>query len=139
MDFKKVVLILPYNKNLEILFQNRKKVMKQYTKDYGFFGGKVEEGETIEQALAREIMEELEIDIKELEDLKFFKKFDFKSKELDISAELNVFLCKMPDINKIKCHEGKPIIIKLSEALNLNIGPWDRQILKEIQDYLKNG
>ena len=136
MEIRKVALLLPHNKNLEILFQNRKKILKQHTKDYGFFGGKIEEGETLEQALAREIMEELEINVKELENLEFFKRFDLESKELDIGAELNVFLCKLPEIDKIKCHEGKLLILKLSEALNLNISPWDKQILTEIQEHL---
>lgn len=136
MEIRKVALLLPYNENLEILFQKRKKILKQHTKDYGFFGGKIEEGETVEQALAREIMEELEIDIKELEDLEFFKRFDLESKELDIGAELNVFLCKLPKIEKQKCHEGEPIIIKISESFDLNISPWDKQMLTEIQEHL---
>ncbi len=138
MEIRKVALILPHNENLEILFQNRKKIMKQYTKDYGFFGGKIEEGETVEQALAREVMEELEIDIKKLENLEFFKRFDLENKELDIEAELNVFLCKMPDLDNLKCNEGKPRVINLSDALNLNISPWDKQILAEIQEHLKS-
>jgi 8-oxo-dGTP diphosphatase len=138
MKFRKVALLLPYNENLEILFQNRRKVMKQYTKDYGFFGGKIEEGETKEQALAREMMEELEIDVNELENLEFFKRFDLESEELGLKAELNLFLCKLPEIDENKCHEGKPVIIKLSEAFNLNISPWDKQMLTEIQEYLKS-
>lgn len=83
----------------------------------------------MEQALARGIMEELEIDVNKLEDLEFFKKFDVKNNELNIAAELNVFLCKMPNIDNLKCNEGKAKIVKLSEAINLNISPWDKQIL----------
>lgn len=138
MKIRKVALILPYNENLEILFQKKKRIVKTHTSDYGFFGGKIEEGETIEQALAREIMEELELDINDLENLEFFKRFDLESKELGISSESNVFLCKLPEIDKNKCHEGKPIIIKLSEAFNLNASPWSKQMLTEIQEYLES-
>lgn len=138
MDIRKVALIIPYNENLEILLQNRKKILKKHTKEYGFFGGKIERGETIVQALAREIMEELEININDLKNLEFFKRFDVRSKELNMGAELNVFLCKMPEVSKIKCNEGKPEVIKLSEAFNLKISPWDRKVLTEFQNYLKS-
>jgi 8-oxo-dGTP pyrophosphatase MutT (NUDIX family) len=134
--FRRVAVLLPYDKNLKILFQDRRE-KKRHIKDYGFFGGGVEKGETVEQALAREMMEELEIEIKELVDLEFFRKYGPESREMNISAELNVFLCKMPDISKIKCNEGKPIIIKIPEALNLNISNRDKEILGEIQNYLK--
>jgi len=136
MNIRKVVLLLPYDENLNVLFQNRKKILKQYKKDYGFFGGGIEEGETVEQALTREILEELGIDLKTLEKLEFFKKFSFKSKELGKGLELNLFLCKMPPIEKIECKEGEPEIINLSKIINLNISPWDKEMLLEIQKYL---
>ena len=55
MDFRRVALIIPFNENGEILFQNRKTINKKHNRDYGFFGGGLEEGESVEQALAREI------------------------------------------------------------------------------------
>jgi len=137
MKFRKVALLLPYNEKLEILFQNRKKINKPYTKDYGFFGGQIEEGETPEQALSREMMEELEIKTKDLEELEFFKKFRFEIKELNMGAELFMFLCKMPDLEKIKVNEGEAEVFKLSEIFDLNISPWDKEMLEEIENYLK--
>ena len=133
---RKVALLLPYNGKLDILFQNRKEINKPYTKDYGFFGGGVESGETTEQALAREIKEELGININELKGLEFFKKYVFKIIELKTIRELNVFLCKMPDMNKLKIGEGKAEIFNIKNAINLNISERDKKILGEIYNYL---
>jgi 8-oxo-dGTP pyrophosphatase MutT (NUDIX family) len=136
MKIRKVVLLLPYDENLNVLFQNRKKILKQYKKDYGFFGGGIEKGETIKQALAREILEELGMDINNLKELEFFKKFCFEAKEFGKGLELNLFLCKMPSMKQIICNEGEPEIINLSKIANLNISPWDKEMLLKVQKYL---
>ena len=140
MITKKVALILPYNDELEILFQNRKNITKPGNKDYGFFGGHLEEGETIEQALAREIKEELELDVNNLEELRFFKGYT-SSEELNVIRERHVFLCKMPDLKKIKVHEGKAEVFNINEAIKLNISDMDKRILSEVLEEItkKNG
>ena len=77
MDKKTVALILPYNDKFEIILQRRKGFIdKPVEVDYGFFGGHLEKGETVRQALKREIKEELSIDIREIKSLKFFKKYE---------------------------------------------------------------
>ena len=100
MKLRHVAILLPYNENFEVLFQNRVN-LKKTTGDYGFFGGHLEEGENVEEALAREIMEEWNFDISNLEDLEFFKEYVFEFPEQDKKRVLSVFLCKMPDINKL--------------------------------------
>ena len=54
-----------------ILLQYRNKDNKWNQDSWGEFGGQIEEGETPEEAVKRELKEELGI---ELVDLKFFKK-----------------------------------------------------------------
>jgi mutator protein MutT len=134
MQLRKVSLLIPYNENEEILFQDRRKLNKKLSKDFGFFGGGFEHGEDKKDALKREVMEELSINVDSLEDLRFFKRYYYEKPELDIARELFVFLCKMPDINKLTIKEGQGIVIKISDAIKLNISDMDKQILKEVLD-----
>jgi 8-oxo-dGTP diphosphatase len=92
-----------------------------------FVGGKVEKGETQEQALIRECEEELSIEIKPYH--KFFStKFDYP----DIDIELNIY--------ESKIISGKPILnehndlrwIKLEEAKNYGFCPADIPVVEEI-------
>lgn len=62
-------LIAFFNEDWNILFQNRKSISKIW-EEYWFFGWWVEAWETFEEALIREIKEELNIDLK-LDDLNF--------------------------------------------------------------------
>ena len=94
MKLRRVALIVPCNNEFEIILQRRKGFIDKPTdKDYGFFGGGLEEGETVEEALKREVMEELTLDIKIIKSLKFFKTYNYKIKEKGLAVELNVFLC----------------------------------------------
>lgn len=129
-------MIIPFNKNKEVLIQDRRDKPNHRKVDYGFFGGGIEEGETIEQALAREVKEELSIDLKLLKDLKFFKQYSYESEELNISRELNVFVCQMPKLEKLKINEGKGEIFQIKEALTLNLSNMDKTILIELQSYI---
>nr|MBI4157046.1 NUDIX domain-containing protein [Candidatus Woesearchaeota archaeon] len=137
MNKKTVALILPYNNKFEIIMQKRKGfVDKPVEVDYGFFGGHLEEGETVKQALKREIKEELNIDIRDIKSLKFFNKYQYEVKEKEILVELYVFLCKMKDVKNMKVNEGKPATLKLREAINLNISKMDKKILGEVYNFL---
>jgi len=135
MKLRHVAILLPYNDKFEVLFQNRIG-LKKTTGDYGFFGGHLEEGESVEEALAREIMEEWEFDVNELENLEFFKEYVFEFPEQDRKRILSVFICKMPDINRLNICEGKGEIFKFEDVLNLNISEWDKRILNEIKTHL---
>ena len=57
---KQVAIVLFYNSKGEILLQDRRAKSK-WGEEYGFFGGAVEPDESPEQAIAREINEELGI------------------------------------------------------------------------------
>jgi 8-oxo-dGTP pyrophosphatase MutT (NUDIX family) len=62
---RKVAIVIFYDRDLNILVQERGKHSKQGEK-YGFWGGGIEEGETPEQAVKREILEELNYHLKEI-------------------------------------------------------------------------
>ncbi len=135
MEISDVAIILPYNEKKEVLFQDRKKISKN-GEEYGFFGGHKEGNESTEETLARELKEELGIDIKNLEGLEFFKQFNTKIPEWNKEVKRAVFLCKMPDLTKLNVEEGKIAIINLKDTFNLKMVPGDSELLKEIYEYL---
>lgn len=131
---REVAIILFYDDKGNILLQDRKNYSK-LGEEYGFFGGKIEEGETPEQALKREIKEELNIEIK---DYKFFKKYRAIYPELNRDIIRNVFLAKMPEIKILKAKEGNPIIMKFKDSFNLKMISGDIELLKDIYKFLEN-
>jgi len=139
MNIRRVALIVPFNKSFEVILQRRKGFIDKPTdKDYGFFGGGLEEGESVEEALKREVNEELTLDVKNIESLKFFKTYDYEIKEKDLFVELNVFLCDMKDVENMDVKEGKPITLKIEDAINSNMSEMDRKVLKEIRQNIKD-
>ena len=140
MNSRRVALIVPFNIEFKVILQRRKGFIDKPTdKDYGFFGGGLEEGESVEQALKREVSEELTLDIDNIKSLKFFKTYKYKIKEKDLIVELNVYLCDMEDVENMDVKEGKPITLKIDDAMNSNISEMDKKVLKEIYDYIKQG
>lgn len=135
METRKVAIILFYNKNREVLIQIREGSLIKYGEGYGYFGGKIEEDETPEQALKREMREELNINIKEF---KFFKRYVQEFKEFNKIIDKSVFTAKMPDIKSLKVDEGKPFIVKFEDAFKLRMMPGDIEILKDIYEFLKS-
>lgn len=134
MKTDRVSLILPYDNKMNILFQDRRKISKR-GEEYGFFGGHLEAGETAEQALEREIKEELNLDGKKLK-IEFFKKFVFDIPEWNMTGERSVFLVKLEKLNDLKVNEGSPIIVKFKDVFSLNLSSRDKIMLKEIYEYL---
>lgn len=133
METRKVALIVPFNENCEVILQRRKGFINKPTdKDYGFFGGHLEQGESVEQALKREVKEELTLDLKDIKSLRFFKKYKYILIEGNVSVELSVYLCDMEDVKNMDVKEGKEIKLKIKEAINSNISEMDKIILKEI-------
>ncbi len=130
-----VAVILFHDNENNITLQNRKNYSKHGEK-YGFFGGKIEEGENPEQAIKREIKEELGIEIK---NFKLFRDYTERIEELNTTLRRVVFLAKMPDIKKIKEGEGKIEIMKFKDSFSLKMIQGDVELLKEIYNKLKKG
>ena len=134
-----------YDKEGRILLQKRKDLPKEkslpekFRRDYGMFGGGIEEGETVEQALTREMSEELELDIKQLKNLRLLRKVRFQIPELDRERELNVFIAEMPNLKELKCHEGSMELVKIKDAIKLRISNKDRETIELLYKEIRKG
>ena len=98
---------------------------KHFAFHWEFPGGKVDNGETFEIALQREIKEELSIDIK------IFKKVSSqKHKDDKINVNVHYFLCEHSDgkINLFE-HEDLKWVTK-KELFSYKMAPGDLKIIK---------
>lgn len=129
---RRTAFVLFYNKN-KILLQERGDYSK-YGEEYAFFGGGIEEGETPEEALIREIKEELGIEIK---NFKLFKKDIIDIKEIGGKIERNFFISSLIDVNNIKVKEGKLALMDFKEGFNLKMIEGDVELIREVYDSLK--
>ena len=94
-----------------------------------FVGGKVEEGETKEQALVRECMEELGITVKPYGEF-----MQVLQEYRDITVRLTLYNCTVS--------EGKPQLLEhidlkwitAAEISNYSFCPADEEILKKLKD-----
>ncbi len=92
-EIKKFITIIFYNKINQILLQDRTSISK-WGEDWAIFGGHVESGETFEQALLREIKEELNYNLKkdEFKEVKFIRDIN-----KDTIWEGYIYAAKLPN------------------------------------------
>ncbi len=130
------VAIVVFYDNENFLIQDRKD-MQKWGEEYGYFGGRIEEGETPEQALKREVKEELGIEIRGYE---LFKDYEETIKHGD-NALTNlrrvVYVAPIPDLKKLRVNEGKLALMKHEEALRTKMIPGDTELLNEIYEYVR--
>lgn len=134
---KKIAAIILENNEGEILLYLRdNKSTIPFPNHWDLFGGHVEEGETPEEALVREVKEELNYDLK---DYRFFKKYDCQ--EGDVAPNIKyVYVGKIEKpISELTLDVGQKLqFFKPSEIPNVKFA----NILASIViDYLesKNG
>ncbi len=106
--------------------------LRSKEKDYGDFwefpGGKVEKGETYQEALAREIKEELLVDVEVKDYLTSIKTFH-NEKNYNIIA----YFCEIKNNNFITLTEHQEAYFKSAEELfKYKMSPADDHIRKEI-------
>ena len=96
-----------------------------------FPGGKVEEGETKESALKREIMEELDAKI-EIDDFLMNIEWDYPSFHLDMDA----YICHLlnPHLELLEAKDA--IWLEKNQLQNVDWLPADRLLLDKIEKYL---
>lgn len=124
--------IIFIDKENRVLLEDRRKICK-HGEHWSFFGGVIEKGESIKQALNREVKEELGYNLK---DYKFFKRYDFSVGDLNLTYFM--YVADIPSFNLLKPHKKadmKKFTIK--QAMRLRMANIDKRILSDLQKYLR--
>ena len=114
----------------KILLQYRDRNSRWNQDSWSEFGGQIEESETPEEAVKRELKEELGI---ELTDLKFFKKYELQRKkgiyeQFVFTAPLNCPLDRLKKQQK----EGRDLSLFTYKGIkNLRMADYTREILED--------
>lgn len=134
MKRRNTSIIILYRKDKTFSVQERGDASK-CGEEYAFFGGGIEKEETPEQALIREIKEELNITLTNYE---FLGAFDnefqpgFWSKRHLFAAPYEQYE------NSIKVLEGKGLrMVTVEEFMKLNFFPKDKEAKPLIENFLK--
>ena len=125
-------LIIDKNNNI-LLAKNRK-----WDAMYTIFGGHVEKGETLKEAVLREAKEETGLDVEVVAELGFgdsvFHK-DFKGNRHFVFID---FLCRYEgdhddvELEKREYHEGEFVWVTIEEAKKMKIAEGTKQIIENI-------
>jgi len=130
MAIRDVAVLALYNDDGQILLQHRDKNMERLPDHWAFFGGGIESEETPEQALEREILEELEYRVRTPE-LMYVQKFMYRADE----NTKYVFAEKFDDSQRLTQHEGDAMKWMRFEDLDgLLIVDHDRLALAKIRE-----
>ena len=134
MAIRNISILILYNDKGEILLQHRSKNAKRLPDYWGFFGGGIEVGETPEQALARELLEELEYHVKNpvlINEQNFIWNGDKNTKY--------VFIERYDSNQKLIQHEGQEMQWLTSKELGkLQIVDHDLEIISIVNKHLES-
>jgi 8-oxo-dGTP diphosphatase len=123
-----VATVMLLNENGEILLQKKDLGFKRWPGRWSMFGGGIESGETPEDAVRREITEELGL---KLENLKLFKIFPYE--DTDRAGKMHVYTASfVNEISDISLGEGAGFaFFAPSEIAGLRLIDHDDKIVKE--------
>ena len=140
MNRRNVVVTIFYDRDFNIIVQKRGKHAKIGEK-YGFIGGSIEKNETPEQAIKRELLEEVGFVPEKLD---YWTNYSFtvqeEGKYKGWLVNIHVFLSPItPEIEKAEITEGERIIkMDIDEAIRgggFNLG--DTGFLKKLKNKIK--
>ena len=121
-----VVAAVIKNKNKYFIAQRNRN--KHFAYHYEFPGGKVDNNENFENALKREINEELSINIKIIK-----KITSEKHKDEKINIEVHYFLCEIDNENIVLSeHEDMRWVYK-DDIIKYKLAPGDAKIIKYLE------
>ena len=127
-----VSLMILYDREKRVLLQHRAKDAVRAPDFWAFFGGGIDQGETPDQALAREAMEELHWTVKNPRKL-----FVFDAQPFGKESLLHVYVEECLDASALILGEGQGWgWFHFEEIKDLKISPWDREIVKQVIDAL---
>lgn len=129
-----VVAAVLLQKNLEIMLFKRAKKDKPFYKQFEFPGGKVEKGESLKQALQRELNEELCIDI-EQKDMHSFKGNSLKTNNIHLVIYLITQWKGEPKYDG-NIHSKKINVHYKALGTVDNLVVNDKHFIKPIQEYI---
>ncbi|HAN09336.1 MAG TPA: hypothetical protein DCP90_01845 [Clostridiales bacterium] len=119
-----------------------------YTNEYSYIGGGIEKGETPDEAVVREVKEELCYDLKQGEyDLIGHKNFVFDKKGETWEVDAHMYVANLGDkLNKFVLtekeydtgKESKLELVSIKNAKMLNIHWTGLELLEMIEEYMKN-
>ena len=139
MKTRNVALVLLYTEGHKIFLQDRRSISK-WGEKWGFWGGKIEEGETPEQAAVREIKEELDFDIKDFTKIGVNEGIQIRinSPHQEINTISHVFVYEITeDINQFTILEGDGgKFFTIEEARDMLV-PYDHKTLDFLENYFK--
>lgn len=140
MKVRPVAIVIFYDKDLNIIVQERGDHTRLGEK-YGFFGGRIKEGETPEKAMKREFLEEIGYIPKSLE---YWTKDEYivqeEGKYKGWLIKSHVFLSPItPKLETTKITEGKGIVIMtIDEAIKSKEFPiGSTEILEKLKEKLR--
>lgn len=123
---KEACCLLLFNKKRELLIQHRDFNTKYFAGMWGLIGGAVEEGETPEDCIIRECLEETGIYISNLYQL-------FKIDEHCVEW---VYFSQLKKKVSVTCREGIEMkFVNLEELDKYNISCYHKQIIVKAKDY----
>lgn len=133
---KSFSIIIFCDENNNVLLQERKAISK-IGEEWGFFGGKIENLESPEEALKREVKEELVYDLKS--EFEFIGSVDIKSKS-KLKTKEYVFVSKLGDkLGSFTQREGDQMkLFSIDEARKLKMYDSKDKVLNVVETYLKS-
>ena len=132
MAVRNVSVLVLYNDHKEILLQHRSKDAERLQNYWAFFGGGIEGAESPEQAVTRELLEELEYNVVS-PTLIFNQKFVYEGDE----NTKYVFVEKFDPSKQLTLREGQGIgWWKFEDLKDLLIIDHDRIVLSKIREFL---
>ena len=123
-----------YDDQKRILMQDRFGITHDKEQERGFFGGTIEPGESPEQALVRELQEELNIHITAFEPLMTLKHF----RDDETYNEVHLFIGPLGIMLKdAKPLEGRGMkLFPLTELKHVKLGRTDKDIASTVEQYM---
>ena len=135
LEKRHITCVIFYDLKNRILLQSRKTISKQ-GEEWGFFGGKVEAGETPEQALKREINEELSYDLKDFKFLKDYPPIVYTHKPMEVTY--HVFIAKLPKLSEFKLLEGDGFeLFSVEETKALKLLEMGHRLVADFDAFIK--